>query len=113
MPLAVFDRVAAGEEHHAEAADALEEYQAVGRGFAGGHPGVEQRPSGPVALLELPAGFLLGGSEGLLVVAVRNRIALNGVASCCPLLKLICITTGTVVYSEVSNTVIKTGDKIQ
>ena len=36
---------------------------------------MEQHPSGPVALLELPAGFLLDGSEGLLVVAIRNRIA--------------------------------------
>ena len=70
--MAAFDGVASFQDGDGEAADLLEEGDAVGRGLAAGHLGMEHYLAVPVALLKLPAGLHLGQGQGLVVVVLYD-----------------------------------------
>ena len=71
-PLAILDGVASFQDGEAEAPDLVKEGDAVRRGLAGGHLGVEQDLAGLGAVLELLAGLHLGWAQGVVVVVLYD-----------------------------------------
>ena len=67
-PLAILDGALSFQDGDAEAPDPVKEGDAVRRGLAGGHLGLEQDLAGLGAGLELLAGLHLGWAQGIVVV---------------------------------------------
>ena len=67
-PLAIFDGAPSFQDGDAEASDLVKEGDAVRRGLACGHLGLEQDLAGLGAGLELLAGIHLGWAQGIVVV---------------------------------------------